>query len=366
MAWTSSSSKNKQSAAERAALTRLTSVREQREPFFALSRRLVAQTVERYLPEGAIAEIGMGDGQLRGRLPEALWPRITHTEPLASASRAFRKQHPEVRVLQAGAEGLPFADGELAAVLGLCVMDVVPDGDAVARELRRVLRPGGRFIHWLDMSTVLTPIVSSIADTDLLLLPNVFTDPAEGEWPEDLFVLPRAQLALIVAVLQQAGHPLARPLGQYLQVFSKSPLAVKSAAAELAQLQDSSDLRAALKEAFRAAFELADGALRQRLASFQGRPVSSSRHFEQRLRAWFAPEAGFQVEASEVVRAWQLAPRGEQAQGARSFAYSSLCIGEQRHLPYAPERLLCSDATTPDDSQTLLELGVYVFVASRI
>lgn len=363
MAWTSSSSKNKQSAAERASLNRLTSVREQRQPFERLGRRLIAQTLERYLPDGPIAEIGMGDGQLRQRLPEPLWPRITHTEPQASASRSFRKEHPEVAVLQAGAEKLPFADGQLAAVVGLCVMDVVPDGAAVVRELRRVLRPGGRFIHWLDMSTVLVPIVASLADTDLLLLPNVFGDPAEGEWPEDLFVLPRAQLALIVAILQQAGHPLARPLGQYLQIFSRSPLAVKTAAAELAQLQDSSALRGALKEAFRAALELADGPLRQSLAAFQGRPVSSSRHFEQRLRAWFGQDAGFHVEASEVARSWELVPRAE---ADSAFAYSSLCIGEQRHLPYAPERLLCSDASAPDDSQTLLELGIFSFVASRI
>jgi SAM-dependent methyltransferase len=361
MAWTSSSSKNKLSTTDRSALARLTSVRQQRAPFESLSRQLIARTLERYLPDGPIAEIGMGDGQLYTRLPADLLPRITHTEPLAAASKAFRKDHPNLTVLQAGAEKLPFADGELAAVIGLCVMDVVPDGTAVARELRRVLRPGGRFLHWLDMSTVLTPIVASVAETELLLLPNVFGDPSEGEWPEDLFVVPRRQLALIVAILQQAGHGLARPLGQYLQVFSASPLAVKSAAAELAQLQDSSALRSALKEVFRAAFELADPALRQELASFQGQPVSSSRHFEQRLRAWFAPEAGFQVEASEVVRAWELAPRA-----ATDSAYASLCIGEQRYLPYAPERPLCADASLPDDTQTLRELGIFSFVASRI
>lgn len=361
MTWTSSSSKNKTSAAERAALNRLTSVRQQRAPFEALSRQLVARTLERFLPEGPLAEIGMGDGQLYARLPPEVLPRITHTEPHAAASKGFRKQHPQVAVLQAGAEKLPFEDGQLGAVVALCVMDVVPDPAAVVKELRRVLRPGGRFIHWLDMSTVLTPVVASLSGSELLPLPNVFGDPAEGEWPEDLFVIPRAQLALIVAILHQAGHGLARPLGQYLQLFSQSPLAVKAAAAELAQLQDSSPLRAALKEAFRTALELAEGPLRAQLTSFQGRPISSSLHFEQRMRAWFAQDAGFQVESSELLRAWELAPRAEAA-----FAYSSLCIGEQRHLPYAPDKLLCSDAALPDDSQMLLELGVFSFVATRI
>jgi SAM-dependent methyltransferase len=362
LAWTSSSSKNKLSPQERAALNRLTRVRSQRQAFEPLSRRLIQATLERYLPaEGSVVEIGMGDGQLRQRLPERLLPRLLHTEPQAAASRAFRKQHHEVKVVQAPAERLPLADGEAAAVIGLCVMDVVPDGHAVVKELGRVLRPGGRFIHWLDMSTVLTPMVAALAGSELLLMPNVFGDPAEGEWPEDLFLVPRQQLALVVAILRESEHPLARPLAQYLAVFSASPLEVTKAAAELAQLQDDSALRTALKSAFKSAFEFASPAARQQLASFQGRPVSSSRFFEQRLRSLFGPETGFQVEESSLTRAFELAPRGEPP-----FAYMSCCVGEQRQLPYVPEALLCSDATPPDDAQALLELGVFVFVASRI
>lgn len=348
--------------AERAALARLEGVRRQRAPFDGLSRRLVAETFERFpLADGRIIEIGMGDGQLRSRLPQVLWPRVVHTEPQASASRAFRRANRNVPVVQAPAEQLPFEAGEAAAVVGLCVMDVVPDAPAVVRELARVLRPGGRFYHWLDMSTVLTPIVASLAETELLLLPNLFTDPAEGEWPEDLFVLPRQQLALIAAILEESGHALARPLAQYLAVFVSSPLDLRAAASELAQLQDNSVLRSALKDAFRAAFELASSSTRQELTRFQGRPVSSSRHFEQRLRGWFGPETGFQVEESRLVRSFQHAPRGQPP-----FAYMSLFVGEQRQLPYVPSALICADATPGEASEALIELGVFTFVASRI
>lgn len=319
--------------------------------------------LQSHLPsEGAVVEIGMGDGQLRERLPDAVLPRLVPTEPSSAASRAFRKRHPDVKVLQAGAEELPFEAGSVSAVLASCVLDVVPDGAAVARELARVLGPGGRFIHFLDMSTVLTRVVAALADSGVVPLPNVFADPAEGQpWPEDLFLIPREQLALVASVLRAAEHALARPLGQYLSVFASSPLAVGKAAAELIQLQDDSSLRGALKSAFRAAFELAPPDVKQRLGAFQGRPVSSARAFEQRLRAWFGAEAGFQVEVSEVRRVWEHVPRE-----APGVAYRGCYVGEQRQLPHVPETLISPDAEPVDDAHTLLELGVFVFVASRI
>lgn len=362
MAWTSSSSKNKPSPAERAALTRLDSVRRQRAPFAGLSRQLVAETLEQYLPpDGPVIEIGMGDGQLYERLPPALLPRMRHTEPMAAAMRSFRKQHPAVTITQAPAERLPFEAGSAAAVVGLCVMDVVPDIAAVARELGRVLRPGGRFIHWLDMSTVLLPVVASLDGTGLVPLPNVFADPSASPWPEDLFLMPLQQLALIIGILQAHGHGLARPLAQYVALFATSPLAVGPAAAELVQLQDTAALRAALRSGFQSALELATPDERAALAAFQGRPVSSARHFEQRLRSSFSADTGFAVELSDLHRAWELGPRSEGG-----FAYSSCCVGEQRHLSFAPDSLLSADAALPDEGSRLAELGVFVFVATRI
>lgn len=303
----------------------------------------------------------MGDGQLRERLPDSLLPRVLHTEPQASASRDFRKRHPDVPVLQAPAERLPVAAASASAVVGLCVMDVVPDGAAVVRELARVLKPGGRFIHWLDMSTVLAPVVASLSVTSLVPFPNVFADPSDAAWPEDLFLMPREQLALIVALLSGAGHPLGVPLQHYLTTFTASPFAVGAATAELAQLQDSSALRKLLRDGFQAAVQLASPGVRERLAAFEGRPVSSALHFEQRLRGWFGPDSGFSVEESTLARVWESAPCSEVP-----FPYMSCVVGEQRSLSHIPEGLLCADAAPSSDQHALLELGVFVFVASRI
>jgi hypothetical protein len=111
---------------------------------------------------------------------------------------------------------------------------------------------------------------------------------------------------------------------------------------------------------FRAAFELADPAIRPQLAGFQGRPLSSARHFAERLAGWFHPESGFGVELLDVVTNWELVPR--PASGA---AYIGSSVGERRELPNQPEALLCGDAASPEKDQTLQELGMLVLVARK-
>jgi SAM-dependent methyltransferase len=362
MAWKSSSKKHKPSPAEQVALRRLDSVRAQRRPFEHLSRTITHTTLERALPEdGPVIEIGSGDGQLTARLPPALLPRVVHTEPFAAARREFRKRWPEREVVAAPAEKLPFDDGYAAAIIALCVLDVVEDGPAVVRELSRVLRPGGRFIHWLDMSTRLDEIIAALAATGMVPLPNVFSDPSAAQWPEDLFLAPRHELQTIHSILDAQRHALARPLAQYLSIFGRNPFPLATAVAEFVRIQEDATIRSALRSMFRAAFDLASPEQRAALAKFQGRQFSSALHFENRLRRWFTPEDGFQVQLSGVMAASELVPGTDS-----SVHYMSSCVGEQRHLPTVPDVFLCSDATVGTGTETLVELGVAVFVASRI
>lgn len=96
---------------------------------------------------GAVLEIGAGTGLNLPRYSEV--ERLVATEPeepmrrrlLGRAGAAPRP----VEVVAAPAEVLPFDDGEFDTVVSTLVLCSVDDPAAALREVRRVLRPGGRF-----------------------------------------------------------------------------------------------------------------------------------------------------------------------------------------------------------------------------
>jgi SAM-dependent methyltransferase len=98
---------------------------------------------------GDVLEIGGGTG---ANLP-CYGPAVgslTITEPqppmLRRLERAVREHRPDTRVLRAPAEDLPFDDGSFDVAVSTLVLCGVDDQPRALRELRRVLRPGGRLL----------------------------------------------------------------------------------------------------------------------------------------------------------------------------------------------------------------------------
>ena len=98
---------------------------------------------------GDVLEIGGGTGAnlvYYGAGVESL----TVTEPerpmLKRLERKAREQNSQAIVLRAPAEDLPFEDASFDTVVSTLVLCGVGDQPRVMRELRRVLRPGGRLI----------------------------------------------------------------------------------------------------------------------------------------------------------------------------------------------------------------------------
>jgi ubiquinone/menaquinone biosynthesis C-methylase UbiE len=98
---------------------------------------------------GDVLEIGGGTG---ANLP-CYGPAVgslTITEPqppmLRRLERAVRTHRPDARVLRAPAEDLPFDDHSFDVAVSTLVLCGVDDQPRALRELRRVLRPGGRLL----------------------------------------------------------------------------------------------------------------------------------------------------------------------------------------------------------------------------
>jgi len=96
-----------------------------------------------------VLEVGVGTG-----INASLYPRdcavtgIDLSEPMLEKARdrIARKGIVNVRLMQMDATDLKFPDGTFDIVYAPYVISVVPDPVAVAREMRRVCRPGGRII----------------------------------------------------------------------------------------------------------------------------------------------------------------------------------------------------------------------------
>ena len=106
-------------------------------------RRMGIKTADRVL------EVGVGTG-----INASLYPKDCSVTGIDLSSsmlekardRIARKDVRNVRLLQMDAANLKFADDTFDIVYAPYVISVVPDPVSVAREMRRVCRPGGRIV----------------------------------------------------------------------------------------------------------------------------------------------------------------------------------------------------------------------------
>ena len=99
---------------------------------------------------GDVLEIGGGTGANLPYFPDDA--RITFIEPDSHMIRRLRRhisrQQKEAAIVRQVGENLPFADASFDTVVTTLVLCMVHDPDAVTREIRRVLRPGGSFLFY--------------------------------------------------------------------------------------------------------------------------------------------------------------------------------------------------------------------------
>lgn len=98
---------------------------------------------------GDVLEIGGGTGaNLPWYGPAVTSLTITEPQPpmLRRLEASVQAERPDAKVLRAPAEDLPFGDGSFDVAVSTLVLCGVDDQPRALRELRRVLRPGGRLL----------------------------------------------------------------------------------------------------------------------------------------------------------------------------------------------------------------------------
>ncbi len=122
-----------------------------RELFREASAEVVRQTFAKYVPpKGRILEVGSGLGELVRLAPEYK-TQIQQTEQSPKIVEGNKVIDPESNVRIANVYELPFEDGSFDIVTGFSSFDTFADLGKALREVRRVLRPDGNLIHFLDL-----------------------------------------------------------------------------------------------------------------------------------------------------------------------------------------------------------------------
>ncbi|GAA1944824.1 methyltransferase domain-containing protein [Kitasatospora viridis] len=96
-------------------------------------------------PGVRMLEVGCGSGRLSA-LALSRGAEVVATDAVAQMVDVAAEALPAAKVLRAELPGLPFGDAGFDAAVGAFVINHVPDPPAAARDLARVVRPGGRVL----------------------------------------------------------------------------------------------------------------------------------------------------------------------------------------------------------------------------
>lgn len=110
----------------------------------------ICALVREQLPAEAFLDAGCGDGRYLRALDAELPERIAGVDISERIIETARAAAPRADLRQGNLEQLPFGDGEFDLVLSTQVIEHVLDQPRGARELARVLRPGGILVISTD------------------------------------------------------------------------------------------------------------------------------------------------------------------------------------------------------------------------
>ena len=128
-------------------------------PMYPARREVVPEAT------GTVLEVGVGTGLNFGLYRDVTALEGIDPDPhMLARARVKAADLPfAVRLHQTGAEQLPFADGHFDTAVITFTLCTIPDPAAALREVRRVLRAGGRLL-FVEHTRSIQPLVAGVQD----------------------------------------------------------------------------------------------------------------------------------------------------------------------------------------------------------
>ena len=124
-----------------------------------------AEYTEQILPLAAehlrgaslVLDVGTGEGQVARVAANIVTRGVVGVDPSSAQLAVARRRNGGPSYARAAATSLPFPAGMFDAVVACLVFEHIDDADAALSEVGRVLRPGGRFLFFLNHPLLQTP-----------------------------------------------------------------------------------------------------------------------------------------------------------------------------------------------------------------
>ncbi|MBK9181336.1 MAG: class I SAM-dependent methyltransferase [Acidimicrobiales bacterium] len=179
--------------------------------------QILPLAVEHLAGAGDVLDVGTGEGQVARLAVRGGAHRVIGIDPTWAQVGEAARRGGGPAYARAGAAALPFPGATFDAVVACLVFEHVDDVDQALSEVGRVLRPGGRFLLFLNHPLLQTPDSGWIDDHVL--------DPPEQYWRIGPYLVEDRSLEEVEkGVLIPFTH---RPLSRYVNAMSAAGLVIR-------------------------------------------------------------------------------------------------------------------------------------------
>ena len=181
------------------------------------TEQILPLAAEHLMGAGEVVDIGAGEGQLARLAADGGARRVVGLDPTPAQLRVAGTRAGGPHYLRATASALPLPSGHFDAAIACLVFEHIEEVDAALAEVSRVLRPGGRFLFFLNHPLLQAPGSGWIDDHVL--------DPPEQYWRVGAYLVEDHSLEEVEnGVFIPFIH---RPLSRYVNAMAAAGLVVR-------------------------------------------------------------------------------------------------------------------------------------------